>query len=37
MWYSTVGCSVTLSLSLFVMPLTAKAQRPTTIPRLRRQ
>ena len=37
MWYSTVGCIVTLSLSLLVVPFTPQAQWLTTIPRLGRQ
>jgi hypothetical protein len=36
MWYSTVGCIVTLSLSLLAVPFTSQAQRLTTISRLGR-
>jgi putative ABC transport system substrate-binding protein len=34
MWYSAVGCLVTLALSLLVEPRTSLAQRPTTLPRV---
>src|SRR5262245_37399188 len=34
MWYSAVGCLVTLTLNLLAAPLTVTAQRPTTIPRV---
>jgi putative ABC transport system substrate-binding protein len=34
MWYSTVGCLVTLTLSLLAAPLAAEAQRAGKVPRL---
>ena len=34
MWYSAIGCLVTLTLSLFVVPLAAEAQPPGNIPRI---
>jgi putative tryptophan/tyrosine transport system substrate-binding protein len=34
MWYSAVGCVVTLILSLLVAPLAADAQQPGKIPRI---
>ena len=33
-WRSTVGCLVTLTLALLVVPLASDAQRPRTIPRI---
>jgi putative ABC transport system substrate-binding protein len=33
-WRSTVGCLVTLTLALFLVPLASKAQLPQTIPRI---
>ena len=34
MWYRTVGCIVTLTLSLLPVPLTAEAQWPAALPRI---
>jgi putative tryptophan/tyrosine transport system substrate-binding protein len=34
MWYSAIGCLVTLTLSLLAAPLAAEAQPPAKIPRL---
>jgi putative ABC transport system substrate-binding protein len=34
MWYSTVGCIVTLTVSLLVAPLTAEAQPPAKVWRI---
>ena len=34
MWYSAVGCLVTLTLSLLVAPLTVRAQQPTKVSRV---
>src|SRR4051794_9888081 len=34
MWYSAVGCIMTLILSLLVAPLTAHAQQPSKVPRV---
>ena len=34
MWYSAVGCIVTLTLNLLAVPLAADAQPPTKIPRI---
>src|SRR5438128_231478 len=34
MWHSTVGCIVTLILSLLVVPLTIEAQPPTHVHRI---
>src|SRR5215475_9245718 len=34
MWYRTVGCLVTLILSLLVAPRTATAQQSVTLPRI---
>lgn len=36
MWYSTVGCIVTLALSLLVAPLAADAQQATKVHRVGR-
>jgi len=36
MWYSTVGCIVTLTLSLLAAPLTAEAQEATNVHRIGR-
>jgi putative tryptophan/tyrosine transport system substrate-binding protein len=33
-WFSTVGCIITLTLSLLVTPLCSHAQRPGKIPRI---
>src|SRR2546427_13073363 len=34
MWYSAIGCLVTLTLLLFAVPLAAEAQPPGNIPRI---
>lgn len=34
MWYSIVGCIVTLTLGLLAAPLTAEAQQPAALPRI---
>jgi len=34
MWYRTVGCLVTLILSLLIVPLATEAQPPTHVPRI---
>ncbi len=34
MWHSTVGCIVTLILSLLTVPPAAEAQQPAKIPRV---
>jgi hypothetical protein len=34
MWGSAIGCIVTLTLSLLAVPLAARAQQPTKVPRV---